>query len=391
MITLKLTGNSVQQVTMKNGTRWSTSRAFLHPIRFRRNLHVKKMSHVTKILIDPRTRTAAGVEFVRNKRRYVVKARKEVIVCAGAINSPQLLMLSGIGPKEHLAELRIPVLQNSKVGYNLQDHVALGALTFILNDTVSFKAERVLQDASVLSDYAKYHSGWPSIPGGTEALGFYDLKDPNNPDGYPDLELLFVAGSLNAEPTLKKNFGITDNMYNSMFGNNEDADTYMVMPMVLRPKSRGRITLKTSNPFSSPLIDMGYFSDPRDLEILVEGAKKTIQLSKTESMQRYGAQLLSNPIPACRSFPFGSDDYWRCHARQITFTIYHQSGTCKMGPTNDPSSVVDPRLRVIGIRGLRVVDASIIPKIPAAHTNAPTIMIAEKASDMIKQDWGIQI
>jgi len=118
------TGFDYLQVSMKNGTRWSGSRAFLHPISGRQNLHVKKQSLVTKILIDPNTKTAVGVEFMRNNRKYIVKARKEVIVSAGTINSAQLLMLSGIGPKEHLKEKKIKVVQDAKVGYNLQDHIA---------------------------------------------------------------------------------------------------------------------------------------------------------------------------------------------------------------------------------------------------------------------------
>lgn len=132
---------------------------------------------------------------------------------------------------------------------------------------------------------------------------------------------------------------------------------------------------------------MGYFSDPSDLDVLVAGVRKVQRLVKTKAMKKYKPQLLRTVLKGCKQFKFDSDDYWKCHARHFSFTIYHQSGTCKMGSAGDPTAVVDPRLRVHGIGGLRVIDASIMPKIPAAHTNAPTIMIAEKGSDMIKQDW----
>lgn len=379
------------QVTMKNGTRWSASRAFLHPIRNRKNFHLKKRAQVTKVLIDPATKKAYGVEFVRNRRRYVVLARKEVILSAGAINSPQLLMVSGVGPADHLRSVGIKPIKNLPVGYNLQDHVALGGLTFLVNDTVSVTVERILSNPEVLNSYIRYHQSWLSIPGGTEAIAFFDTKDPNNPDGYPDLELLFISGALTSEPTLRMNFGISEDVYRAMFQGVEQRDGYMIFPMVMRPKSRGRVMLRDSNPLHSPIIDMGYFSDPADLDILVDGVRKSVRLSKMKAYKKYNAQLLTSVLPGCRHLKYDSDEYWKCHARHLSFTIYHQSGTCKMGPVTDRTSVVDPRLRVIDIKGLRVIDASIMPTIPAAHTNGPTIMIGEKGSDLIKQDWGIPI
>lgn len=384
-------GFSFHQVTMRNGSRWSTSRAFLHPIRNRKNLHVKKRSQVTKVLIDPVTKKAYGVEYMRNRRRYVVLARKEVVLSAGAINSPQLLMLSGVGPAKHLRKVGINVIQDLPVGYNLQDHVALGGLTFLVNDSVSVKVERILNDANSLHNYIKYHQSWLAIPGGTEAIAFFDTTDPKNADGHPDLELLFISGTLTAEPTLKLNFGIADDVFDAIFKGYENRDGFMIFPMVMRPKSRGRVMLRDNNPLHSPLIDMGYFSDPSDLDILVEGVRKSVKLSQMPAYKKFNAQLLTTVIPGCKHLKYDSNEYWKCHARHLSFTIYHQSGTCKMGPVQDKTSVVDPRLRVIGIKGLRVIDASIMPTIPAAHTNGPTIMIGEKGSDLIKEDWGIRI
>jgi choline dehydrogenase len=124
------------------------------------------------------------------------------------------------------------------------------------------------------------------------------------------------------------------------------------------------------------------------LETLLKGVKKAVELSETNAFKKFGSKLHDIPVPGCQSFVFNSDEYWRCAIKHLTFSIYHVSGTCKMGPVSDQEAVVDPRLRVHGINGLRVIDASIIPLIPTAHTNAPTIMIAEKGADLIKEDWG---
>lgn len=384
-------GFNFHQLTMKNGLRHSTNVAFLHPIRKRKNLFIKKKSHVTRILFDTTGRRAIGVEYYRGNKKYRVFARKEVIISAGAINSPQLLMLSGIGPKDHLISKGINVLRDLQVGRNLMDHVALGGLTFIVNDTSSIKTQRVLENANNLHDFLKYHTGPLSIPGGTEALAFFDLNRPNDVDGHADLELLFINGAVSSDETLKNSFGINDNVYNSVFKNTEQKNTYMIFPMIMRPKSKGWIELKDRNPFRYPAIYPNYFSDERDLDVIVAGVRISEQLSQMDAMKRIDAKLWNKPIPGCEHNQFDSDDYWKCAARHLTFTIYHLTGTCKMGPLGDPTAVVDPRLRVHGLKGLRVIDASIMPEIISAHTNAPTIMIAEKGSDLIKEDWGIII
>ncbi|KAJ8872315.1 hypothetical protein PR048_025919 [Dryococelus australis] len=381
------TGFSYLQVTMKNGTRWSSSRAYLHPAGNRKNLHVKKFSLVTKILIDPKTKTAYGVEFENKRTTYRVTARREVIVSAGAINAPQLLMLSGLGPRDHLKDLKIPVVEDLKVGYNLMDHIALGGLTFLCNAS-SLNVNDILDNSQNFVDYFQYRRGPFSVPGGCEALAYYDMKNPDAVDGYPDMELLFQGGSIVSDPTLRRNFGIDDALYNKVYKRIENEDTWMVLPMLLLPKSKGRIMLKDKNPKHKPLIYPNYYAVKDDMDTMIAGIKKTIELSKTNAMRKIGSRLHEVKIPACARFQFGSDDYWECAARHLTFTIYHQTGTCKMGPKTDPDAVVDPRLRVYGIRNLRVIDASIMPEIPNAHTNAPVYMIAEKGSDMIKEDWG---
>lgn len=374
------------QANLKNGRRFSTNAAFLFPAKNRLNLHVKKNSMVTRIIIDGRTKTAVGVEFVFNRKKYKVFAKKEVIVCGGAINSPQLLMLSGIGPKKHLGDKKIPLVKDLPVGENLMDHVALGSVVVLINQTVSLKYKNLLASPWNLYDFFK-HKGPYTIPGGAEALAFVDLKRPGSADGHPDLELLLVSGLFSGDRITHRLLGLKKELFDAYYKPVEEADGFTVFPMVMRPKSKGRVWLRDADPFRHPLIDPNYFADETDLDVVVAGVRVLQKMLDTGPMKRLGARLSDIPMPGCDRHEFDSDGYWKCSARRVTFTVYHLSGTCKMGPGTDPAAVVDPRLRVHGVNNLRVVDASVIPEIPAAHTNGPTVMVAEKGADMIKEDW----
>ncbi|XP_025204501.1 glucose dehydrogenase [FAD, quinone]-like [Melanaphis sacchari] len=385
----KQVGINYLQVTMKDGRRCSTNTAFLLPTKKRLNLHVKKFSTVTRIIIEKGTKTAKGVEFVSNGKKYRVFVRKEVIVSGGAINSPQLLMLSGIGPKEHLKSINIPLIKDLPVGENLMDHVALGSLSVLINDTISLKTQRLLRDPLNLYNFIINHNGPLTIPGGAEALAFFDLDQPGIKNGHPNLELLLVSGLYSGDNLTHKLFGLKTDIYEKVYKPTQKMDGFTVFPMIMRPKSKGHLWLENANPFHYPLIDPNYFADERDLDVAVAGVRIFQQMLKTHAMKKLDAKLFDTPLPGCVQHKFDSDAYWKCSARQISFTIYHLSGTCKMGPVGDPTAVVDPRLRVHGISGLRVIDASIMPEVPAAHINAPTIMIGEKGADMIKEDWGI--
>jgi len=168
-----------------------------------------------------------------------------------------------------------------------------------------------------------------------------------------------------------------------------NAETWTILPLLLRPRSSGWIRLKSRNPLHYPVIEPNYFAHREDVKTLIEGIRIAHQISNTTAFRRFGSRPLTTPMPGCRHIPFDSDPYWECALRHFTFTIYHPAGTCKMGPRSDPTAVVDPRLRVHGVRRLRVIDASIMPIIVSGNTNAPTIMIGEKGSDLIKEDWGV--
>lgn len=352
-------GVSFLHTSTKNGARVSSNVGYLYPVKNRKNLFIRKMSMVTKVLIDPKTQTATGVQYVKNGKYYKVYANKEVILSAGAINSPQLLMLSGIGPADHLRKMKIEPIVDLPVGFNLMDHTAAGALTIKVN--VSTLGPNVLG----AEDFVAFQNGQGPLTsvGGCESLVFLDMEHEKDLDAWPDIELLQIAGSIYAFDVLRNNFNFRDDLIDEMFGElrAEQRNAFMVFPMVLRPKSRGRIMLKSKNPFVYPKIYANYFTDPDgyDLRASVNGIKKTLEMLEMPALKKINARIHKTPIPACEHHGFGTDEYWACHTRHFTFTIYHYTGTCKMGSADDKTAVVDPQLRVHGMRNLRVVDASI--------------------------------
>ncbi|XP_031636386.1 glucose dehydrogenase [FAD, quinone] [Contarinia nasturtii] len=388
----KGTGFMIAQGTVRRGSRCSSAKAFLRPARLRPNLHIAMHAHVTRLMIDPKTKRAFGVEFIRDRKIHYIRASKEVIVSGGAVNSPQILMLSGIGPKAELAKHKIPLIKDAPVGENLQDHIALGGLTFGVNQEVSIVESRV-QSVSTVLQYAVFGQGPLTILGGVEGLAFVKTKYANASDDVPDIEFHFISGSTNSDGgnQLRKAHGLTQKFYDAVFSPYNNRDTWSILPMLLRPKSTGSIRLRSRNPFDYPYIYPNYFFDDSDLKTLVEGVKIAVAVSQTNSMQRFGSKLIAYKWPGCAHLESFTDEFWECMIRQYSATVYHPVGTCKMGPYWDSTAVVDPELRVYGVRGLRVIDASIMPKLVGANTNAPVMMIGEKGADMIKEFWIHQI
>ncbi|XP_018392673.1 PREDICTED: glucose dehydrogenase [FAD, quinone]-like [Cyphomyrmex costatus] len=438
----KFIGFSTVQANLRNGHRVSASKAFLKPIRDRTNFYLSKLSTVTKIVINPQTKKAEGVQFMRGHKMYFVSATKEIILCAGTLGSPRLLMLSGIGPRDHLNSLDIDVIEDLPVGFNLQDHVSMSALTFLVNESVTIVEPRLGSNPVNFVKYLIEGNGPLTIPGGAEAMALVNTKANNHmkkiqkeksklkyihhvnthkydkqytvpnitsitisrnvfnkisshtngsklsKDDFPDVELVLGASSLAGDTSgiYRSLLGLTEEFYKEVYGDYKGFDSFMIVPVLLQPKSRGRLTLRSNNPWDSPIVDINYYDHEDDLNTMVQAIKIAIEVASTKAFERFNTTMLPVSFPGCKHIAFKSDAYWACVSRQVSTTLGHYAGTCKMS-TRRNSGVVDHRLRVHGIDGLRVVDASVMPTIIAGHTNAPVYMIAEKANDMIKEDW----
>ncbi|KAJ2944841.1 hypothetical protein O0L34_g1735 [Tuta absoluta] len=376
-------GTDISQSTSKDGRRWSTNVAYIRPIRGKRaNLHVLTEAFATKIMIDPVTKTAIGVQYYKNGAYYSVYARKEVILSSGSLNSPKLLMLSGIGPKEHLLSLDLPVHADLRVGYNLQDHVTTDALIIALSNKTSTQVSGHQLFDEVYDYHTQHHkkTGPLATTATLNAVAF--IKTKFGFDDIPDIQYHFDgrnAHEFYSDPT---NY-MASNVFPLAFYNALSA-----RPLLLRPKSRGFVLLNQTDPvFGQPLIYPRFFTVKEDLDTLVAGMRFAVSMEETEAFRRSGAHYVKVPVEACVDYLWGSYEYFACLAMSYTSTIFHPVGTCKMGPKWDHDAVVDPRLKVYGIKKLRVIDSSIMPEIVRGNTNAPTIMIAEKGSDMIKEEW----
>lgn len=381
-------GVAFVQANTLRGLRHSAYRAFIEPVLDRQNLHIMINTKATKILINPKTKTAYGVEFVRNNKKYRVSAKKEVILSSGVFHSPQLLTLSGIGMKEDLEKIKIPLLKQLPVGRNMHDHITFAELTFLTDQPSDIN---FISNINMLFEFIQ-GKGRMTLPAGIEALSFFKTPTNNSrgPD-VPDIELVFTPGSV----SMDRGFGITrggrmrrdiyDVVYKPLeaFRNN----MFLISIMQLHPKSVGHVEIPSANPFDHPKIHPNFFTEPDDVETILHAIKYVLKLIETEPFKKVGARLHSIPMPYCAHIRFGTDDYWRCAIKIMAFTINHQAGTNKMGPQSDPSAVVSPELKVHGIKKLRVVDVSIIPESPTAHTNAISVMIGERAADLIKSEW----
>lgn len=330
-------GFGLLQTNQVNGERLSTNRAYLWPIKKRKNLFVSMNSVVNKVLIDPSTKTARGVEFVKSGRKIKVFAKKEVILSGGAIGSAKILMLSGVGPSKHLQSLNISVLQDAPVGESMTDHIAYGGLIYLINGTKDI-------DTSA-SDYFLKREGLWTVPGGISGIGFVNVDDPESEK--PNIELMFGIGTMLANYMAHLTFGVSENSYEKYLANELGHQSWLIHPLLLKPKSRGRVLLRSSDPEIYPEVIGNYLSDPEDVRVLIAGIRKAIEVSETRSMQKFDSQLINNTVPGCERYVPDSDDYWECAARTFTFSIWHHSGTCRMGKENDSTAVVNSKLQVI--------------------------------------------
>ncbi|HEX6183881.1 MAG TPA: choline dehydrogenase [Pyrinomonadaceae bacterium] len=343
-------GFGFYQVTQKGGRRCSAAAAYLKPALRRPNLTVLTGAHATRLLFEGVR--ASGVEYVREGRAERARAGREVLLSGGAVNSPQLLMLSGVGPADELRRLGVePLADLPGVGRNLQDHLIV-AVAYACTRPVSLASAEAGRH---VANYLLFKKG-PLTSNVGEAGGFVRTR--------PGL----------AAPDLQFHFGPV--YYLSHGFVRPEGHGFTIGPTLIRPESRGHITLRSADPFDPPSIQPCYLEAEADLRTLVEGVKVARELAHTKALGGYRGAAVCEKL--------GTDEEIAEHVRDAAETIYHPTGTCRMG--DDALAVVDARLRVRGVEGLRVVDASVMPSIVGGNTNAAVIMLAEKAADAIKAD-----
>lgn len=377
------TGFMLPQGTIRRGARCSTAKAYLRPARKRPNLTVVTFAHVTKILFNEKRR-AIGVNFVRFDQYHSVFANREIVVSGGTVNSPQLLMLSGIGPAGHLAEHGIPCISDLPVGRNLMDHI-YPSIHFYTTEKVTLVQHRVINPITLLTYLAAARGPLTSL-GAIEGIAFIHTKYSNTTD-WPDVQLQFISGGPSSDMGghIRKAMGFTEEFWNRVYKPLLQYDSISFQTILMRPYSRGYIKLRSKNPLEAPIINPRYLTDERDVHTMVDAMKFCIKLGFTPAYQKFHAKIYETVYPGCEQYmPLYSDEYLACMARTYTQTVYHPAGTCKMGQAMDPTTVVDPELRVKGVYGLRVVDASVMPLISTGNTNAAIIAIAERAADLMK-------
>jgi len=353
------------QLTERNGKRCSTAVAFLHPAMARKNLRVETEAQTTRILFEGKR--AVGVEYVQGGITKVARASAEVILAAGSVASPQLLEVSGVGRGDILRSLGVPVVHESaNVGENLQDHVMIGCQWPVKPEyrTVN-ELSHGFQLAKEIVKYATMKKGLL-----TYSVAHIVAFTKTRPElAHPDVQFHLMAASMDLEALARTQALVL-----------EKTPGLSCTPCQLRPESRGSIHAKSADARVYPTIVPNYLSDPIDQQCAVDQLKLARRIMSQPAIVKYLADASDH---------FGdTDESMLAYARMASGTLYHAVGTCRMG--SDPAAVVDPKLRVIGVEGLRVVDASIMPRIASGNTNAPTIMIAEKAADMILGKTALQ-
>ena len=348
------------QSTISKGLRCSAATAYLHPARSRSNLTIEVGALATRILFEKQR--ATGIEYLSKGETKSVLARREVLICGGVVNSPQLLMLSGIGDPDHLAEQDIPVrISLPGVGKNLQDHIsALVAIPRSSPGTLhrTMRIDRAI--GALAQAYVLGKGPATDLPGGVSAF----LK--TRPDApMPDVPLLLAAGPMTAAPYLEP--------FRSPY-----ADGFAVRVVLLRPESRGQIKLGSKDPRASAKIYQNFLSHDHEWKTLRAGLRIVGDLTSQPSLNAFIKSSAYKPLTS------RSDADLDDHIRKTAITVHHPLGTCKMGLAGDPTAVVDQEMRVHGTEGLRVVDASVMPDLIGGNINATVIMMAEKVSDVLR-------
>lgn len=382
------TGYAFAQGFVHKGVRQSTAKSFLVPVKDRPNLHVIKKSLVTQILFtdDDDDLQVTGVKLYIGGKKFIAKATKEVILSAGAIQTPHLLMLSGVGPIKNIRKF-LRVRQNLPVGDNMQDHVSVPLF-------VKFNRTTSLPVQDIVDNYYNYLTGRIGHLG---SIGSYDfMAFINTTDGkakYPNVQFrhdTFITNDVKMEALLNT-LNLKEEIRSQVLNMGLQHDSAAIEVVLLKPQSRGKVRIQSNIPVEKPKVIAGHLSSKLDMDTLLEGVRVYLKVLETKALQSAGIELVRLELDICDDFEFNSDAYWECYIMHFARGANNVVGTARMGSAADKKAVVDSKLRVKGVEGLRVIDASVIPNIISSGTQAVTMMIAEKGSDFIKEKWNTKL
>ncbi|XP_069358827.1 ecdysone oxidase-like [Maniola hyperantus] len=355
-------GYTLPLFTIADGIRQTTAYTNLGVNKGRTNLHVLKNTLVSEILFD-KDNNAIGVKAITADGRVLtLLARKEVIISAGALNTPKLLMLSGIGPKQHLQTMNISVRSDLPVGTNLQDHALV---------VVAFKMDRSSAPPKPMNPHQ-----YP-IP---LIVGYATINKSRSCAEYQVFNYIVPNDSEIPYQLCTFNLGLQESLCRHLLEAGKGRNMMLGFLNIQHPKSRGRVTLRSKNSHEPPEVNLGTFSEDEDLEDFVSYLQDYVKVMNTTYFKTVGAEIVDFEIDRCKGLQFGSRQYWRCYALNTVSTMFHYAGTAALG------AVLDSRLRVLGVQHLRVADNSAMPTLTSGNTNAPAILIGEMAADMIQRD-----
>lgn len=379
-------GYSFLKTTIQFGRRASPGKSYLARVADRPNLKVIKYAQVIKLNFNAKGDAVQSVTFLlRNRSKFTIKARKEIILSAGAIDTPKILWLSGVGPRPEMKRHSLPVIHDLPIGENLQDHLLVPIFLRVPQnkDLGPITSQQTLNQ---IYEYLTGNCGYLSSIGTTTLTGFISTKGGR----YPDIEFHhFTMQSQDYDSldiylkgiSLKEEYG---DFLRAILSENHLHIMYVIL---LNPKSIGHLKPMSGDYRDPPIIDANYFDHSDDVETVLRGIQFVERMEKTKSFQRHQFEILKMPVTECNAFEFKTLDYWKCYSKYFSTTLYHPVGTVKMARNATDGGCVNTRLKLHNVENLRVVDASIMPTIPSGNTNAPAVMVAERASDLIQEDW----
>ncbi|XP_050525039.1 uncharacterized protein LOC126896367 [Daktulosphaira vitifoliae] len=380
-------GYSSLKGMIKNGRSYNVAKAYLTPAIGRKNLKVMKYTKATKIIMNKTNTRAIGVQVeTRYGQILSLYAKNEVLVSAGTIGSAKLLLISGIGPEDHLKEMKVPVVKNLKVGENFHHSPVFTGVVYSYDKSVMSN----FTDEDVAFKYLSRNTGPLAMPKGMQMGGFLNTKGDNS---YADIEIhqyYIPKNSFSKLCRIRSMYGFSDRIMTAYAKLNTQRDISIFTLALINPKSSGKILLRSNNPCDSPIIIGNTLTNPDDFKSMMDAIKSLLKFEDADVMKMVGATLRKFDLEGCSCYDIGSDDYWSCLLKYLISTTSSTSGSCQMGLETDSDAVVDSELNVIGIKNLRVIGQSVLPVNINAYSQAGSILIAERASDFIKTKYTIK-